>query len=61
MARKLPLAHIMQDMVMRSHVGRCAIVLGTPAGGHTGVEASMANTGEGKCMYNAEPDGAAGG
>ena len=48
----------MQGMVMRSHVGRYAIVFGPSAGGNTGVEASMAKMGEGKCMYNAEPDGA---
>ena len=51
----------MQCMVMRSHVGRYATVFGTPAGGHTGVEASTAKMGEGKRMYSAEPDGAEGG
>ena len=54
----LPRARITQGMVMRSHVGRYAIVFGTPAGGHTGVEASTAKMGERKRVYSAEPDGA---
>ena len=51
----------MQGMVMRGHIGRYAIVFGTPAGGHTGVEARTAKMGDGKCMYSAEPDRAEGG